>query len=168
MKMNLFLVTIVLIPLILCSCKKSNERRSLEQQYDLLASNAVGTLGSAITNWATSNQVNLETNAEVLAFPMLFSNAAKSKIAELIAVETVYAGQFLLQLHKNNHLPGISKDEHGQFITDVMPIVVSNKLTEISYPMERTFNFVKEEEIFTNHYTVVKLSKDSEWKLQKA
>ena len=83
-------------------------------------------------------------------------------------METAQAGQFLLQLHESDHLPGVSKDEHGQLTTDIVPVLVSNKLIDITYPMKRIFHLVINEETATNNYMLMKPAKDAEWKLEKA
>jgi hypothetical protein len=160
---NQFIVTTVLTLLIFCSCKKSPDK-----EYSKWAGKADQVWRTTVTNWAITNGVSLQTNSQVLDFADKMTEALKSDVAKELAIGNAQAGQFLLKLLKNDQLPGVSKDEHGQLTTDQVPVVVSNKLVEISYPMERTLHLVKNGENFTNNYTVVKLAKDLEWTLQKA
>jgi hypothetical protein len=117
---------------------------------------------------AITNGVSLQTNSQLLDFADKMTETLKSDITKELSIGNAQAGQFLLQLLKNNSLPGVSKDEHGELTTEIVPVVVSNKLVEISYPMERTLHLVKNGENSTNNYLLVKSAKDLEWKLQKA
>jgi hypothetical protein len=149
--------------LIFCSCKKSPDK-----EYSTWAGKADQVLRTTVTNWAITNGVSLQTNSQVLDLADKMTEALKSDVAKKLSIGNAQAGQFLLQLLKNDRLPGISKDEHVQLTTDIVPIMISNKLVEISYPMERTLRLVKNGETSSNNYTLVKQTNDSEWKLQKA
>jgi hypothetical protein len=141
-----------------CSCTKSDN-----DQYSAAASNAAASIRFDLTNGA-----NLETNGQLLSNIDRFTSAIKSDVSKELAVETAKAGQYLLQLHEEGHLPGILEDEHGQFACDIVPVIVSNKLVEITFPMVRTFRLVKNGESSTNNYILIKPTKNSEWILKKA
>ncbi|WP_150107513.1 hypothetical protein [Pedosphaera parvula] len=66
------------------------------------------------------------------------------------------ADRFLIDLKENNQLPGWSKTDHGQMIN---PRAYSNPVT---------FTSKKNGDSSVYHYTVIRASKDSSWKLQKA
>ena len=76
--------------------------------------------------------------------------------------EAVSAGDYVLQLHQQGRLPGDSKDAHGKITCYLTP----SDLQEVTYPLSRTFRVV--ETGATNNYTVVRLTKDSSWQLQRA
>ena len=81
-----------------------------------------------------------------------------------VMTETVAAGNFLLGLHKQGRLPGDSKDEHGEVKSDNVPLSNSKE----TYPLSRAFHLVKKGDAATNHYMVVRASKESGWELQRA
>jgi hypothetical protein len=83
-------------------------------------------------------------------------------------LETGTAHEVLVQLHDQGKLPGDSKDAHGQVTCDIPQLIVSNKVVEMTYPASRTFHVVITGETTTNNYMLLKLSKDSSWKLQRA
>lgn len=157
------LIILWLASLIVCSCKKSKEA-----EYDAWAEKATTVGQSALTNWATTNGVNLQTSNQISGMTDALAKSLKSDVAKEISIQTAEAGQFLLQLHEKNRLPGVSKDEHGQIDSEVVPVMVSNKLVVAAYPMERIFHIVKTDYTSTNNYIVLKESKDAEWKLQRA
>jgi hypothetical protein len=146
-----------------CSCKKSEKDEVMSA-----ANNAAKAAGIAITNWAITNGVNLQTNSQIATAVETFPKVIKMAITNEVHMETGRAGLILKQLHEQGRLPGDSKDEHGKLTSGTFDLVVSNKATVITYPTSRTFHLVKDGDTSTNNYTLVKLSKDSEWKLQKA
>jgi hypothetical protein len=149
----------IIVCAVFCSCK-----RSKEAQYDSWANKAV----DMVTNAFITNGWSLQTNSQGSEMVGAITETVKSDMSKKIAINTAEAGQMLLQLRGNNHLPGVSKDEHGRLDSEIVPMMVSNKLVIVSYPVQRTFHLVKEGETSTNNYILVKQSKDSEWKLQKA
>src|SRR6266446_398213 len=86
-------------------------------------------------------------------------------VTNAATIETIAASDFLVGLHKQGRLPGDSKDDHGEVKCKDVP--VSNPRQE-TYPISRTFDVVKNGGQSTYHYTVVRLSKGSEWQLQRA
>ena len=80
-------------------------------------------------------------------------------------LEVVSALTFMKELHEQNGLVGLSKDEHGLLDSDDVPLASSN---ENVYPMVLTLHAVKTGESATNHYTVVRQSKDAPWQIQRA
>ncbi len=103
-----------------------------------------------------------------------FTNKASMIIGSLgtnaIIFETAAAEKELVHLHERGELPIDPKDEHGdvKITCDMVQVLRSNELVEITYPLERTFHIVKIGETTTNNYTLTKQSKDSSWKLQRA
>lgn len=83
--------------------------------------------------------------------------------------ESVAAGDFLLALYKQGTLPGDFRggqgEAHGEIKSDEVPL---SDIQHITYPISRTFYVIIPSETSTNNYTVVKLSKNSSWKLQRA
>lgn len=152
-----------LVLLGVCSCKKSKEA-----EYDSFANKATATLQSGVTNWLLKGGTNMEMNSQVTGMVNAVSEGIKSEVSRELAIETAEAGQFLLRLHDNDRLPGVLKDEHGQIDSEVVPVMASNRLVGVAYPMERTFHIVKVGYTSTNNYVVVKDSKNAEWKLQRA
>jgi hypothetical protein len=156
-----FGVSLVLIAV--CSCKKSDKDEMLTT-----ANNAAKAIDVGLTNWAMTNGLNWQTNGKILVTAEKLAEAAKMSITNDVYVEIGAAGAFLKHLLNQGLLPGISKDEHGDATSDTLDLVISNKAVEITYPVKRTWHFVKDGETSTNNYTLVKQSKDDEWKLQKA
>ena len=90
----------------------------------------------------------------------------RSYIAENpVAIETVAAGDFLVQLHKQSLLPGDTKDMHGEINSAKENFPLPD---EVVYPLSRTFEVTYRGQTFTNNYTVMRSSKDTSWRLQKA
>jgi hypothetical protein len=83
------------------------------------------------------------------------------------AAETVSAGNYLMELQKQNRLPGVSNIEHGQIAAEEMTLSKSD-LNKITYPIQRTFNIVKDGDRSRYHYRLVRSTKDAEWKLDRA
>lgn len=78
---------------------------------------------------------------------------------------TLEAGQFLTQLLASGRLPGAENAEKGAMLGPAS--VYTPQPT--NYPMSRTFNGQRTYGgPWENHYTVVKMSADSPWQLQKA
>lgn len=78
---------------------------------------------------------------------------------------TLDAGQFLARLLASGHLPGAEDAEKGAMLSPAS--VYAPEPT--NYPMSRTFNGQRKlGGPWENHYTVVKMSADSPWHLQKA
>jgi hypothetical protein len=93
----------------------------------------------------------------------LLSTAKNSQAAE----ETAEAGNFLFDMHQQGKLPGDSKDMHGEITSEMVPWSEVQSNQEV-YPLSRTFHVAINGESFTNNYTVVKLSENSSWQLQRA
>lgn len=79
-------------------------------------------------------------------------------------MEAESGGNFLIGLHQKSQLPGDTKDEHGKIMCYLSP----TDLKQTVYPLSRTYQVVKTGESFTNNYIVLRLTKDSPWKLQRA
>ena len=85
---------------------------------------------------------------------------------------TLEAGDFLVRLLESRRLPGAENAEKGAMLSPasadtLLPNVYTPQPT--NYPMSRTFNGQRRlSGPWENHYTVVKMSADSPWQLQKA
>jgi hypothetical protein len=73
----------------------------------------------------------------------------------------IQAEQFWVGLEKSRKLPGLINDPHGE-------LWGSNHDTSATYPFSEKLDFRKKGDAFVYHYSVVRESKDSPWKLQKA
>ena len=154
---NISIIVMASALLGVCSCKKSKEA-----EYDSWANKATEVIRSGATNG-----VNWQTNSQFSNVMTVLAKTVKLDTTKETFISISEAGEFLSQLHDSDHLPGIAKDEHGQMDCDV-PIMDSNQLLSATYPIERTFHFVKDSYTSTNNYIVVKDSKNAEWKLQRA
>ena len=159
-------ISVVLIALALlgaCSCKKSKEG-----QLAADSDNAAETVRVALTNWVAENRSNSKANTQIMAKANMIAEDAGAAVTNKVLLETFAAGDVLKRIHDQGHLPGVSKDEHGYMSCDAISLVVSNKPALMTYPALRIFHHIKDGETSTNNYMLVKQSKDSEWKLQKA
>lgn len=158
---NISVIVMALALLGVCSCKKSEKDEILTT-----ADSAATAVRVGITNWTMTNGVNLQTNGQILEAAEKYSEFVKGVVTNDVYIETGHAGLVLKQIRDQSRLPGVSKDEHGTLTSENLRF--SNSLPVLTYPALRTFYFVKEGETSTNNYTLVKQTKDSEWKLQKA
>jgi hypothetical protein len=80
---------------------------------------------------------------------------------------TLVAGalEFLDDLRDKGRLPGWAKGEKGQ--VDLMLNTIGTR-SDAAYPFSRTFNAKKTGNASVYHYTIVRDSEQSAWKLQKA
>jgi len=78
--------------------------------------------------------------------------------------EAKSGGDFLFRLHQKSQLPGDTKDEHGKITCYLSP----TELGEIIYPLSRTYQVVKNGDSSTNNYTIIRLTNNSHWQLQRA
>ena len=78
--------------------------------------------------------------------------------------EAKSGGDFLFRLHQKGELPGDAKDERGKISCYLSP----TDLKEILYPLSRTYQVVKNGDSSTNNYTIIRLTKNSPWQLQRA
>ncbi len=91
---------------------------------------------------------------------VLASISTNSVTAEIIA-----GGEFLRALQEQGRLVWVSKDDHGQMTTGEQPW---SQFKEVKYPFSVTFYITKNGDSCTNHYTVMRESKDAVWQLRKA
>jgi hypothetical protein len=145
-----------------CSCKKSDEVSSSDSK------NAAQAAKDSVAQWASTNQTYLQSNKDVAGAVRSFSNAFYMGITNEVSLEAARALLFVKQLHDKDRLPGISKDEHGEMKSDDFDMVISNKAAILLYPLRYTFHLVKTGDFSTNNYTLVKQTKDGEWKLRRA
>ena len=81
-----------------------------------------------------------------------------------VTTEAISAGDFLLSLRKQDQLPGVSKDAHGEIRFEfAFPLP-----KEVAYPFSQTFQIFLKDQSFANHYTVQRETEDSAWQLQRA
>ena len=76
---------------------------------------------------------------------------------------TMEAQEFFLSLKSKGQLPGWLKEEHGG-----VSVWTPNKETAEIYPISRTFIATKSGGVSEYRYTVVKVSRNAIWKLQRA
>ena len=76
--------------------------------------------------------------------------------------DTLEAREFLVKLMSKGQQPGWAKDERGEMSYGIQDGVSSNS------PVTRTFHGQKEGDCSTFHYTVVRVSRETGWKLQRA
>ena len=88
--------------------------------------------------------------------PAALTNSALSEISQ--------AGEFLGELRKSGHLPGVPQDCHGHMDVDA-PL---SAILEAKYPFTVTIDLVLDGDSLTNHYTVGRPAKDASWHLDKA
>jgi hypothetical protein len=119
------------------------------EKFILSSTNAMGTNFAPVlpimATYMKSNFLSIMTNSSVL---------------EMGAAE-----KFLIELKKQNRLPGTPKESHGSVSTIVGDI---SKFKEAKYPFAMTFHSVLIGDSLTNHYTVMRPSADADWQLQKA
>lgn len=80
-------------------------------------------------------------------------------------MESMSAGNFLLKLHGQSHLPGYPGDVQEQMRSERVPLPLP---AQVTYPFSQTFLVYVPGQTFTNHYTIERLTKDSPWQLRKA
>ncbi len=153
---------ISLVLMVCCSCKKSNDETSTT------ADGATKTIVIGVSPSVTTNLSDWQTNGKIVVAVEKLIEATKISLTNDLYLESGASGVFLKHLLDQGLLPGVSKAEHGNLTSDTFDLVASNKMVVISYPVSRTYHLVKTGETSTNNYTLIKQSKDAEWKLQKA
>lgn len=124
-----------------------------------------------------SNFIPVMSNAFKTAYG---SNAANSVAVAMTTVKTNVlaalnntnsalpeikaASKYLLELKKEGRLPGFPKEQHGMSYLRMSPAQV----LEVRYPFSVPFDVVLEGDSLTNHYTMLRITRDSAWKLEKA
>jgi hypothetical protein len=80
---------------------------------------------------------------------------------------TMDAGKFLADLIKNHQAPGLgwAKGDHRMLTVSA---VLPEEADPAAYPAVRTFYCFKADDFSLYHYRLVKATKESEWKLDKA
>jgi hypothetical protein len=160
-----------IIAILSCSCKKSDE-----SEISTLPQKIIDVAKTGITNWAATNGIDLQKNPQWVTGAEVVGRSVGMVITNEIFLETGHAGEFLKKMHDDGNLPGVSKDDHGNFSSDEFTYLYSNNVNgivfsnagTITYPLSRTFHLVKNGETSTNNFALVKNSKDSDWKLQRA
>ncbi len=95
----------------------------------------------------------------------------KSRVAvtnELYQEKSVEASKAMLEMHKENRLPGIDTGEHGTMTSDYYDMIESDQVVKVVYPLSQIFRFVKTGETSTNNYLFERLSKGTSWQLKRA
>jgi hypothetical protein len=154
---------------LLCSCEKSEHPES--PANDKIVAQAVR---AAVTNWAITNNWSFANGSEysndlIETGAQLIAEGTAIAITNEVATETTSAALILERLDDEGRLPGISKDDHGDFTSvPVEAITTNGDVVTISYPAIRTFRFAKHGGASTNNYRFIKQSKSADWKLQRA
>jgi hypothetical protein len=159
---NLSFIAMVLVLPILCSCK-SEKNKSLSNM-----GNPTEVAKVAVTNWIVANGIDLRTNKQLAKALETFPDAFNMSMTNDVTAESVIAAGVMQQMWDKELLPGVSKEQHGTMNLDPIPSVISNKAVTMTFPASRTFHFVKDGETFTNNYTLIKQTENSDWKLQRA
>jgi hypothetical protein len=73
------------------------------------------------------------------------------------------AETYLVGLQEKHQLPGFAKGDHGTLTGVLRP-----RNLNVAFPAERSFTATKRGDLSTYHYTVVRLPRESSWKLQRA
>ena len=76
--------------------------------------------------------------------------------------ESIEAAKYLYKLAAEGRLPWIADGESGKLDSDSFP------LSEVVYPVVRTFTFKKVGDGSVCHYQAVKQSRQGEWRLESA
>jgi hypothetical protein len=154
---------------LLCSCEKSEHPES-PANYKIVAQ----ALRAAVTNWAITNNWSLTngvvySNSLMLTGAELMTKSFMMTVTNELALEYARAAEFVAELHDQDRLPGISKEDHGILTSDQIESITTNgDVILMGYPASRTFHLVKYGDTSSNNYTVVKESKDATWKLRRA
>lgn len=82
--------------------------------------------------------------------------------------EVMDAKQALMQMFKENRLPGVSPSDHGNASSGDIAMMTSNKVLHVTYPLSVKFDLDKAGEKSTNHYQLLRTTRGSEWQLQRA
>jgi hypothetical protein len=104
-------------------------------------------------------------NNQIQSAAIGFASAVRSAITNELTGETIDAGNILLEMHEQGHLPGASPNDHGEVTSELVDYSNTNELT---YPISRTFHVFITGGSATNNYMLQKQSKDSIWQLKKA
>jgi hypothetical protein len=124
---------------------------------------------SAHAQW-TAIQTNVSMvdkrwTAPVTNFPIQLTNAVFLKeVCEVAEPAAIYFND----LREHGRLPGIPKDSHGDFFLNESGLSIYWVSQKISYPCTLTFDAVMKGDPLTNHYSVIRPTKDSRWHLQRA
>jgi hypothetical protein len=81
---------------------------------------------------------------------------------------TLEAAGFVATLIRKDQLPGIVRGHQGEVSVGVGALELRNEAGSTAYPAARTFYCKKTDDESTYHYRVVRASKDSAWRSQKA
>jgi len=153
------------------SCKKAatndDSPEKIAAKMSVAAPAASAAMKSFLVNMFTTNGANLETNVQLQTNIQTFAENIGRAFTNEITLETTAAGIVFKRLHDEGKIPGISKNEHGQFRCD-FDFMISNRPVQVTYPAIITLRGLKEGTVNTNNYTLIKQSKDAEWKLQRA
>jgi hypothetical protein len=167
---NCYLMAVMVIfPMgFICSCKQSDKVDVSKVDLSIDAESAAKAVRIAVTNWTITNGSKPIASTQLLDAVDTLAGNVRTAITNEVYVETVIAAAAIKQILDQGHLPGVSKGEHGDISFDAGPLVISNVAVAMTYPASRTLHLVKDGETSTNNYVLVKQTKDSEWKLQKA
>ena len=98
-------------------------------------------------------------------YPFMLTNAAfLAKASEMV----LSAETYLCDLKERGRLPGIKKRSHGDFNFDMAGMLNDGGSNTLSYPCVLVCDAVLTDDIFTNHYTVIKPANNFQWHLQRA
>jgi len=116
----------------------------------------VGAASSVLSNLMGSSY---SPNA-AQGFAALETSATNSALTEMNAAEA-----FLAKLKNDGRLPGATEKSRGSVNTGNLPMT---EFQVAKYPFAVTLHVIFSGDTFTNHYTMLRLSKDTDWQLQRA
>ena len=90
----------------------------------------------------------------------VLTSLTNSALTEMSAAE-----KFLAELKNDGRLPGATENSRGNVNTGSLPMT---QFQEAKYPFSVTLHVIFSGDTFTNHYTLLRLSKAADWQLQRA
>jgi hypothetical protein len=139
----------------------ANSIKDLSARVEAGYSNFIPTVSNAFQTAYGSNAASQAAQAmsTVKTNVIAALNNTSSALPEIGA-----GSKYMLEMKKEGRLPGFPKDKHGMSYLKMSPAQV----LELKYPFSIPFDVVLEGDTFTNHYTMLRLTKDSAWKLERA
>ena len=174
-----FLILALFLAAFVCSaCRKIPSKPEADVSWDISGTNV-----NRISLTATSpmKEAAGAINAHVEEFISSVTNAmptndpaARARVAAYLETnlpaasansfpELGSATDFLVQSKRAGQLPGLPKDRLVHAASDSLPPESLNR-----YPLRVIFHIVMEDDVLTNHYTLLRSFPNAAWKLEKA
>lgn len=172
MKMHYLLVTVFLVALCLdCAIAvetnvsnkvdTTNSIKDISASVEASYSNFIPAMSNAFQTAYGSNAASQAAKAMSTVKTNVLSalNNTNSAMTEIGA-----ATKYMIEMKKEGRLPGFPKDKHGMSYLKMSPAQV----LELKYPFSVPFDVVLEGDSLTNHYTMLRITMNSAWKLERA